>query len=255
MGKIYFKSVQYAGGFGDTYVYPIVRSTEEREVGAWTDGKPLYEKSYEGTISSTQQDIEDFGQTTITLVSGVGMVAKTTGSQMAIGMLPSANNWQSGLHVASNTLKLFTTSEVSGGTYRITIRYTKASDTAGSGRWTPQGVPTTHYSLAEQVVGTWVNGSTIYEKTIYHEGGVQSATVDVAHGISNLGRVLSVETSIEDANVAGQYFLIPRVTNTTNDNLGINKVDGTYIYFVTSTALQNRLVNWYITIRYTKTST
>jgi len=102
-------------------------STSEKAVGVWVDGSIVYEKSYAGTISSTQQTIEDFGQTTITMVSGVGMVAKTTGSQMAFGMLPSATNWQSGLHITSNTLKLFTTNEVNGGTYRITIRYTKAS--------------------------------------------------------------------------------------------------------------------------------
>lgn len=196
MGKIYFKSVQYSGGFGDSYVYPILRSTDEREVGTWTDGKPLYEKSYEGTISSTQQTIEDFGQTTITMVSGVGMVAKTTGSQMAIGMLPSATNWQSGLHVAANALKLFTTNEVNGGTYRITIRYTKDGDPAGSGRWTSQRVPTVHYSTAEQVVGTWVDGSTIYEKTYELSSELQiSNTTWTSTAITQtgIGKILGVE--------------------------------------------------------------
>jgi len=171
MGQIYFNSVKYSGTTG-CFVKPEICSLTEREIGVWTDGKPLYEKSYTGTISSTQQTIEDFGQTTITMVSGVGMVAKTTGSQMAFGMLPSATNWQSGLHITSNTLKLFTTNEVNGGTYRITIRYTKNADTAGSGTWTSQGVPAVHYSTSEQVVGTWIDGGTIYEKTIMFQSNV-----------------------------------------------------------------------------------
>ena len=47
----------------------------------------------------------------------------------------------------------------------ITLQYTKTTDTAGSGTWTPQGVPAIHYSTDEQVVGTWVDGSTLYEIT------------------------------------------------------------------------------------------
>ena len=48
----------------------------------------------------------------------------------------------------------------------FTLIYTKTTDTAGSGQWTPQGVPAHHYSEDEQVVGTWIDGSTVYEKVI-----------------------------------------------------------------------------------------
>ena len=49
------------------------------------------------------------------------------------------------------------------GSLIIVLRYTKTTDTAGSGTWTPQGVPAVHYSTDEKVVGTWIDGSTIYE--------------------------------------------------------------------------------------------
>ena len=56
------------------------------------------------------------------------------------------------------------------------IRYTKTTDTAGSGQWTPQGVPTVDYSTDERVVGTWIDGSTIYEKTF----DVSSSPIDLS---------------------------------------------------------------------------
>jgi hypothetical protein len=45
------------------------------------------------------------------------------------------------------------------------MQYTKTTDAPGSGTWTPQGVPAVHYSTDEKVVGTWIDGSTIYEIT------------------------------------------------------------------------------------------
>ena len=45
------------------------------------------------------------------------------------------------------------------------VYYTKTTDTAGSGTWTPQGVPAVHYNETEHICGTWVDGSTLYEKT------------------------------------------------------------------------------------------
>lgn len=108
------------------------------------------------------------------------------------------------------------------------------------------------YSTAEHIVGTWIDGSPVYEKTIYYAGGVQASSIIVAHGISNFGRVVSIEGSISDNNVQGQYFIIPRVAS--DEALSVNKVDGTNIYFITPTQLENRLVDWYITIRYTKSA-
>lgn len=102
-------------------------STTEQEVGEWIDGSTVYEKSYSGTITATQLTLETFTDE-ISLISGNGAITKTTGSQMTLGILPNANTWSCGIHFTSNSLKLFTTSEVSNGTYRITVRYTKTQE-------------------------------------------------------------------------------------------------------------------------------
>ena len=101
-------------------------SETEQEVGTWIDGSPVYEKSYTGTITNTQLTLETFTDG-IVLISGDGAIMKTTGSQMTLGILPNATTWSCGIHFTSSSLKLFTTSEVSNGIYRITVRYTKTS--------------------------------------------------------------------------------------------------------------------------------
>lgn len=117
-----------------------------------------------------------------------------------------------------------------------------------------QGGGSVNYSTTEHEVGTWIDGSTIYEKTIYYAGGVQASSITVAHGISNFGRVISIEASMSDNNTQGQYFVVPRITSG-GESLSVNKIDGTNIYFITPTQLEDRLVDWYITIRYIKAST
>jgi hypothetical protein len=46
-----------------------------------------------------------------------------------------------------------------------TIQYTKIADVAGSGIYTPSGALAVHYSTNEQVIGTWIDGKPLYEKT------------------------------------------------------------------------------------------
>lgn len=121
-----------------------------------------------------------------------------------------------------------------------------------------QGGGNVNYSTTEHEVGTWTDGSTIYEKTVYNAGGVSGA-IQIPHGISNLDKVISYEgfcyddpTQSQYAN--GQYFPFPRISADAN-NIGISGVDSTYILFTNPTAFMTRLTNIYITIRYTKSST
>ena len=46
----------------------------------------------------------------------------------------------------------------------ITVLYTKDDEVPGCGNWTTSGVPAVHYSYDEQVIGTWIDGKTIYQK-------------------------------------------------------------------------------------------
>ena len=72
-------------------------------------------------------------------------------------------------YISNNELKLQTPRSSDATVNYITLRYTKTTDAPGSGKWTPQGVPAIHYSENEAVVGTWINGKTLYARTFVNE--------------------------------------------------------------------------------------
>lgn len=141
---------------------PVIYSTDEREIGVWTDGKPLYQKSFSYNVSSSTTYSINVTSCNIDVfvsyeLSGAGNTYYYGGGDYIRAYIADVNP--------------VTTLIVTGGSSYpkaigyITIRYTKTTDTAGSGQWTPQGVPAVHYSTDEHIIGTWVDESTLYEKT------------------------------------------------------------------------------------------
>lgn len=145
---------------------PVIYSTEEREIGVWKDGKPLYEKTfyYEGNINTNSTteiaDLSSLSPDTI-------LPLKTTidEAELAVLDLP-CEGFRLQISYTSKKVSLINSSTLSFNPARVNfvVRYTKSTDVAGSGSWTPQGVPAVHYSTDEQVIGTWIDGSTIYGK-------------------------------------------------------------------------------------------
>lgn len=111
------------------------------------------------------------------------------------------------------------------------------------------------YSTSEQIVGTWIDGSPVYEKTIYNAGGV-TGNFNFPHGITNFGKLLSYEGTVSDSAFAqqGDIWVVPRIASDGN-SIGIDKVSTSSIFIINPNAFGTRLIDWYITIRYTKTST
>ena len=110
---------------------------------------------------------------------------------------------------------------------------------------------TVDYSTEEHPIGTWIDGSTLYEKTIDFGSLPNNTSKSVAHGISNISRIyqidgIAVETS------GNTYKNIPfTVHNTTTGNISMY-VDHTNVYIQTSN--DQRAYNGYVTLRYTKTA-
>lgn len=115
------------------------------------------------------------------------------------------------------------------------------------------------YSETEKVVGKWIDGTPVYEKTVYYAGGV-SGTLLIPHGITNLNRVITVNGSCHDIGYSqgGQQLdvgdmMIPRVA-ADGYNIGIVKIDSTNITMLIPNIFSTRITNIYIILRYTKTS-
>lgn len=179
-GTIYF--ISDINGDGQNF-QPIIRSLEEREIGVWTDGKPLYEKTVynaggtAGTINIAH-NITNFGHCVNAFGTAYDIGYREGSQRIGAGDLPfpriASDHNNIGIVGVNDTyanLNVPNAFQDRVTDIYITLQYTKSTDTSGSGTWTPQGVPAVHYSTDEKVVGTWIDGSIIYEKTIILNNG------------------------------------------------------------------------------------
>ncbi|MBP5598188.1 MAG: hypothetical protein J6Y02_22665 [Pseudobutyrivibrio sp.] len=243
--KTGFINITDITGGNDDRFQPVIYSTDEREIGVWTDGKPLYEKTYHQTSLSiarnTELTIDDF--TGKFPISCHGVMYCTDGRtyypSWAYGGSSNYNIYykkkDNGIFVLSSE------NDVWGNTWGIftTVRYTKDSDTEGSGQWTPQGVPAHHYSTDEQVVGTWIDGSTLYEK-VFNFGSEKIISRSSWTSTTITGLTQTVD-AVGIGQSGSQYPLMSRVVNNTVDLLACRDGENAYCY--------------YVYLRYTKSST
>ena len=112
-----------------------------------------------------------------------------------------------------------------------------------------QGGGSVNYSTTEHEIGTWIDGSPVYEKTFYvalpTSGGTQ--TVNIAHGISNLDII--IERHISNFIRTGESV---GTDGTSQYYTSIQSVDGTNITYKTTVDGAGRYV--IITLRYTKSA-
>lgn len=161
---IYYKiiGIKYGGNLS-----PIIYSTDEREVGVWTDGKPLYQKTIPITKTSTAT-LTDISSLNIeNLVYSTGIEYPADKSLFLTLNYCENSNWYCFIEKIGNDLGIYCSSrDYQSVPYVLaTIQYTKTTDVAGSGTYTTMGTPAVHYSTDEQVIGTWIDGKPLYRKT------------------------------------------------------------------------------------------
>ena len=217
---------------GDLY------STDEKMIGQWIDGKPIYQKTFyinaltNKSILSVSHGISDIGE----LVSITGTMSNGTDR---LRPLPYVHDTTLGNQ--ANIFLTPTTFEIDnrGSDYSsyhayVTIQYTKVSDTAisiGSD---------TDYSTEEKIVGTWIDGKPIYQK--YYPSQL----------------TLSVDTWVDTGISKGSISKIIGVEAYTDNGTVINSVssscDGINIKICSSVGSTLPNVHGF-TLRYTKTTT
>lgn len=223
---------------------PLIYSLEEREIGVWADGKPLYQKTWEfdssltvtsNTWTNSPIKVSDFNFENI--VSVIGFNVDGT----FFGFL-GANHDQTFVQIIQTRNTQITLKNV-------TFQYTKTTDVAGSGIWNGQGGIAHHYSTNETVVGTWIDGKTLYEKTIDCGALPNGQSKDITTP-SGMKYLVNAEGFAYNTNDLGYQRLVPFPAGGTND-IRVDLQDG-IIRIVT-------FANWdgynaYLTIQYTKTS-
>lgn len=245
----------------DTTVAPIIYSEEEREVGVWTDGKPLYQTTIhtgaltkDGNWHTIAHNIPNIDK--IILCIGTVYAADNTAYSMP--------NYRPGLtqgiclDATSINIEYIQNWLDSSPDSYVTLQYTKTTDQPGSGKYAPSGVPSVHYSENEQVVGTWVDGSTVYEKTLYLASGQINASTSLSLPTqSDIERLIFYDGSVYDVNDQ-RYYAIPYER--------ISAIEGIWLQchvlsdhtltpiLFTRQSQTYSLADIYITLRYTKTT-
>ena len=232
---------------------PLIYSDEEREIGVWRDGKPLYQKTLIVTSVVSGNNTINHGISNVDeIVNPIGTFFSNADNSSPIpnGNIQSA--WSISMFdfgatnfkvsVGSSWIQYF-------DHIQVTLQYTKTTDTPGSGTWTTQGGYAHHYSTTEQVIGTWIDGKPLYEKTIYI-ASVTSGT-SYQHNISNVKDISIYE--IRAKRNTGWYSSGHIFQD------GINNITESFSIIPSSTVLYaylfgNTITDCYVTVQYTKTT-
>lgn len=166
MGLILLNGTAYSG-YDEP---PCVYSEEEREIGVWIDGKPLYQKTVDcGYLPNTTEKTVSHSIQNIDKIIKVDSIQIWSNNLYASANYNDINNssYETMVLVDLTNVRLATKANSSEKYCYVTIQYTKTTDTPGSGKWASNGALAKHYSLQEQVIGTWIDGKPLYERVIY----------------------------------------------------------------------------------------
>lgn len=250
--------VNIANAFNRSDLY----STTERVVGQWIDGKPIYQKTINaGSYTNAGSTVE------IDVGANIDHITKVDffGESASGGFWPvpyvdwqTMNNqielWGSGVGSISGHRYIKFRSKVtySNTTFYVTVQYTKTTDSAiaiGSEN---------EYSTDEKIVGSWVDGKPIYQKTIEYTTQITMSSTRSLTKLADLtslavDEVINYRASMLSS--SGSTYIIPyislRSNLSLNSNIFINENNELYLecYRTSDTMIITKVL---CTIQYTK---
>ena len=257
--KPYLGCPAYVTQEGDAEYY----STDEKVIGRWINGKPLYQKVIEfgaGPTARTEKRVNHGIDNLDKVINIFGMDSDSTYQSPLPNCYVNGNtSYLSGLDVTSTSIGIGSDWNISGRTCFIVIQYTKTTDSAST---TVEQKPT-HYSTDEQVVGTWIDGKPLYQKTVIapFASSITEGTEtnnETSLGISNIDIVFISEAflkipswnvilNLNDTWAASQSpFSVVRCI--------VKNVSGALSIITSSDRNVTQGLNAYATIKYTKTT-
>lgn len=223
---------------GDLY------STDEKMIGQWVDGKPVYQKV--AILESSLKCPRDTWTNTTVQYSNIdkmlgGYVIDNYGQSLPCCI---------GFNSSAGVLAI----EPYNGATNVYIDYivycyTKTTDTAisiGSD---------TDYSTEEKIVGTWIDGTPVWQKT-FNIGALPNKTTKTTNiDIQNIDSIINFwGIAIENGNAT---FTMPavRLTNLAHGiECYIDIASTPYSIKVNTGNVDRSSANGYVTIQYTKTT-
>lgn len=220
---------------GDLY------STDEKIIGQWIDGKPLYQKTF-----VFDSDITVSGTTRIPVKhTDYDMDYVLCGIAYYLGGSSSSSNFcfYAAIIAENDNQNIGVISPIGNTKMNaITIAYTKTTDS-------PIAIGSdTDYSTTEKIVGTWIDGKPLYQKTIDCGALPNTAIKTVAHSISGWSKTVNVY----GYSTNGSNCIPVQYNSAGNADISVY-TDATYIGIKTMSDVSS-YSETYITIQYTKTT-
>jgi len=236
-------------------VHAIIRNNTDSDVfrftatGAWTagdtmtlDGQQVTVHLSDGTTPATNSYI--IGAEVLAMVNGSLVTLAISSTPPAQGVtsfngrtgavVPTASDYDGSMVDYDNTTSGLNSTDVQGAIDELAA--------------TPGG--SVVYSTTEHSIGTWIDGRTVYQKTINTGALPDNTESDIPHGISDLGFIINMIGCAKHGSVES-YMPLPYVSsgNTQNTRIG---VDGDHIFIISTSNLSTYTTS-YITLTYVKT--
>ena len=252
LSEFYGQILPYLGGMPEAIANKFDKanlySTDEKIVGCWVDGKPIYKYTYVTTSDVTLAN--NSWATVFTYDGSIDIVAKTE----AIRKTTTASeciSYPVGCDVTSSTstavkFKVDASSSIvfkAGSVF--TIYFTKTTDAANSFNIGSD----TDYSTDEKIVGTWIDGKPLYQKTVDCGAMPNNTVKSVPHNVANMGLLVH---EFGMAYKADYSDMVPLPSSTSGSNTLSCSANTTNINLKTVTNLSQ--YSAYVTIQYTKTT-
>lgn len=251
----YNRILPYLGGMPEVLANKFSKgdmySTDEKMIGQWIDGKPLYQKTIEvGTLMQASQEsyisLNTPNVDKLIKYDGVYFEYSDNNEFESIFHLANSRGYMCPYkNYATNSLLMAYKLTFALSNVFVTVQYTKTTDAAISIG------DDTDYSTDEKIVGTWVNDKPVYQKTfILNNPRYDWQAIDI--GLGNVDALWKTdcyaETSdgtilIEHSYGTTSYFTVmPYVASSTHN---------ASIYIQTKPTYPAKV---YITLQYTKTT-
>lgn len=255
LAEFYQQILPYLGGMPDLLANKFSKSdlysADEKIIGRWIDGKPIYQKTVSlGNLpNKTTKDVAHSISNLADIVS-VSAVRKHPGDSI-FSELPYVHdttvNYQIGIAIDTTNITIYSrNTDSSPFIGYVTLQYTKTTDSS------VEIGNDTDYSTTEKIVGTWIDGKPLYQKTVDTGALPNSATTkQIAHSVANVDRIIWCYGYAYKTNVADGGIRLPNTMN--SDAFTNTYADRTNVYIATGKD-RSSFTESYVTIQYTKTT-
>lgn len=210
-------------------------STDEQIVGRWIDGKPVYQKTFSGVLSAKIDESIAHNISNVDLcIEREGFVVYDNAT-IPFGFYNG--DVYNNMFMRKTTFEFRHSRAYANCPYKITVLYTKTTDSAieiGSD---------TDYSTTEKVIGTWIDGKPLYQKSYE----LQNFAMDGLYHI--------IDSTMTNISVKKREIINNTWYKSPSDYSGfiVTDVDSSGLKLMYCTSYSGT-INFVITLQYTKTT-